>query len=156
MIYHQFLEQWDTKYHQVPFILSYIKSYPQLISKLKGFNLLDEKEVEASQKEWLLLMDKFDNPLEKDFFNPWYVPVLKDGYDLFIDLSSPGFTLFEIHFFAFPPYTWTKKIWFKNISDFLLAGSESDIQIEVELKKNERVWKKEIKDLFQLNKEVSK
>jgi hypothetical protein len=56
--HYHFLHQWHTQFRQVPFILRYIKSYPQSFLKLEGCHLLDEEEVEASQANWLQLLEK--------------------------------------------------------------------------------------------------
>lgn len=156
-LFTQFLAEWGDKFSQIYHILHYISSYSCLAGRFARHGINNTPElINYSQTEWLGLVSQFSHPLEKDFFKTYWVPLEHDGYNLFIDLSSPGLTLFEIHFFAFPPYTWTKKIWFKNISDFLLAEDENLERIEVELVKNEKIWRKEIDKLFQLNKAIIK
>jgi hypothetical protein len=138
----------------VSFILRYIKSYPQSFLKLEGCYLLDEKEVEASQANWLQLLEKFEHPLEKEFYKPWWVPLEKNRFGLYLDLSTPGFTLFQTIYFPFEPYAWTKKIMFENMTDFLASADETNNETDIQLFENEDEWQAEIDSLFKQNREL--
>lgn len=153
-LYSHFLQQWHTQFRQVPFIIRYIKSYPQSFLKLDGCHLLDEEEVEASQANWLLLLEKFDHPLEKEFFKRWWVPLEKNRFGLYLDLSTPGFTLFQTIYFPFEPYAWTKKILFENMTEFLAVADETDNGADIQLFENEDEWQAGIDSLFKQNREL--
>ena len=94
------------------------------------------------------MVAQFEHPLEKDFFKTYWVPLESDNYDLFIDLSSKRFVLFEIEYFPFEPYQWTKKIWFEDMSKFLVSATDSSIDIKAGLKENKRIWESQIDDLL--------
>jgi len=153
-LFSQFLSNWSKEFRQVAFILRYLKTYPELLKELKGFNLLDEKDIIASQLEWVSLIYRFDNPIEADFFKQWYVPLNIDSYEIFIDLSSPDLTIFEANYFPFEPYQWIKKVCVQKISDLLVSVNDKSIDIDFQIKANEIEWETQIDDLFKKRKDM--
>jgi hypothetical protein len=120
ILYENFLTQWQGKFRQIPFILELLKSYPEFISNLGNINLLENCQVENSQLEWIYLVSQFDNPIETKFFKNSLVPIEKDSYDCFIDISTIGFTLFEAHYWMVEPFCWYKKYIIHDLRNFLL------------------------------------
>jgi hypothetical protein len=55
------------------------------MAELEG--IMDPGDIDASQEDWVRLCSKYENPHEKDFFKPYWVPIVKDSYDYFIDIS---------------------------------------------------------------------
>mgnify|MGYP000262406703 CR=1 FL=1 len=133
-LFEQFLNCWNKQFNQVPFILDYILTYPEIIEKLDDFQRLSSAELQSSQLEWISLVAQFDNPIETSFFKDYWVPIQKDGYDYFIDLSSDSLPLFEAHYFFFQPYRWYKKYIFKDLSQFLIDIDKSGFNIESHFK----------------------
>jgi len=130
ILFSDFLVKWKDQFNKIPFILKYISTYQVIIEKLDAFNPLTLDELNNSQLEWISLVSQFDNPIETDFFNEYWVPIQKDGYDYFIDLSSESLPLFEVHYFFFEPYRWYKKYIFKDLSQFLIDIDKSGFNIE--------------------------
>jgi hypothetical protein len=154
-LFSQFLSHWSKEFRQVEFIIRYLKTYPELLKVLKGLNLMDEKNLIVSQLEWVSLVYRFDNPIESEFFKQWYVPLNIDFYEIFIDLSSPDFTIFEANYFSFEPYQWIKKVCVEKISDLLVSVDDKSIDIDFQIKANESVWKTQIDDLLKKRKYMS-
>ena len=148
-LFTQFLSEWGDEFSQIYHILRYISSYPRLAGRFAFYSINDTPErINRSQTEWVALVQQFNHPAEKEFFKPYWVPLEHDGYKLFIDLSSPGFNLFEARYFPFEPYCWTKKIWFENISRFLASATDDTIDTYAEEKEFSKKWDKEIDALF--------
>lgn len=140
ILFSGFIVKWKSQFNKIPFILRYISTYKQISEKLNNFSPLTLDELNNSQLEWISLVAQFDNPIETDFFNDYWVPIQKDGYDYFIDLSSESLPLFEAHYFFFEPYRWYKKYIFKDLTQFLIDIDKSGFNIERHFKEldNER------------------
>jgi hypothetical protein len=116
----KFLLRWKTQLDKIPAILKYLSAYPEIIRNIdENFKPISIEELYTSQLEWISLVAQFDNPIEINFFKDFWVPVQKDGYDYFIDLSSASLPLFEANYFFFEPYRWYKKYIFKDLTQFL-------------------------------------
>ena len=129
-LFESFLNEWDYRFKNISFILKYLASYPELVSKLNNFVPLQPEEFNQSQMEWVSLITQFDHPLDHEFFKPYWVPIQNDGYDYFIDLSSDNLSLFEIQYFFFEPYKWYKKYHFKDITELLLSVDDPTVDIQ--------------------------
>ncbi|WP_146066516.1 hypothetical protein [Candidatus Venteria ishoeyi] len=142
MLFEDFLSTWSTNYKKVPAILKYISSYPILKSKFKAFNPPSEKVFDEFQLEWIALLAQLTNPIDTEFYKPFWVPIQSDKYDFFIDISSDKFLIFEVDYMFFEPYRWQKKYLFDDISDFLNSVDDLSINIDeiIKLKKDE-YWK---------------
>lgn len=148
-LFTQFIAEWGDEFNKIFHILRYVSSYPRLAGRFARHGINNTPElIDRSQTEWLGLVSQFSHPLERDFFKPYWVPLEHDGYNLFIDLSSPGFTLFEAQYFSFEPYCWTKKIWFEDINVFLTSATDESINVTRILTENEKKWDEEIDTLF--------
>lgn len=143
-----FSAEWEFKFNNIPFILKYLSTYPELVEKLKKFQPLMPEEVDRSQMEWVSLITQFDHPLEQEFFKPYWVPINQSEYDYFIDLSSDTLALFEIQYFPFEPYRWHKKYLFKDIVEFLISVDDSNIDIESQMIANNAERQADVKRFF--------
>lgn len=137
ILFDNFLNDWEEKFNKIYFILNYISSYPELGSELKDVQFLKSDDLENSQLEWISLISELDNPIDSDFFKPYWVPVAKDSYDYFIDLSSDTFSLFESYYFFMEPYQWYKQFIFNDITEFLTSVDNKSISINDIIKTNE-------------------
>ena len=99
ILFENFLQEWGLKFNQIPFILNYISSYPELASRLQNFHALSSEGLRESQLEWISLVSQLNSPVEKDFFKLYWVPIQSDSYDYFIDLSSASLPIFETNYF---------------------------------------------------------
>ena len=102
-LFDAFLAEWGVQFRQVPAILRYLESYPE-VAKLTG-KLITEG-LEESQREWVSLVERFDHPVERTFFPKHWVPIQQGDYDYFIDLSAEPFVLLEADFIMFYPGRW--------------------------------------------------
>lgn len=137
ILFDHFLIDWEEKFNKIHFILNYISSYPELGSELIDVQFLKSDDLENSQLEWISLISELDNPIDSDFFKPYWVPIAKNSYDYFIDLSSDTFSLFESCYFFMEPYQWYKKIIFNDITKFLTSVDNKSISINEIIKTNE-------------------
>ena len=148
ILFESFLSEWDYKFKNIPFILKYLASYPELVSILKDFVPLQPEEFNQSQMEWVSLITQFDHPLDHEFFKPYWVPIQNDGYDYFIDLSSENLSLFEIQYFFFEPYKWYKKYHFKDITELLISVDDPSVDIKLHQRMNHSETLAERKQFF--------
>lgn len=137
LLFDVFFNEWEEKFNKIHFILNYISSYPELGSELKDVQFLKSDDLENSQLEWISLISELDNPIDSDFFKPYWVPVAKDSYDYFIDLSCDTFSLFESYYFFMEPYQWYKQFIFNDITEFLTSVDNKSISINDIIKTNE-------------------
>lgn len=114
-LFNQFLEKWDLQFSIVPAILKALRQQPVVSRVLEEESpLIHPDALKESQKEWIWLTTKFENPLEIKFFKPYWVPLHTNIYDHFVDLSDPGLKIFQIDYIFFEPYGWHKNLFFKN------------------------------------------
>jgi hypothetical protein len=148
ILFKSFLKEWGLKFNQIPFILNYISSYPELTSKLEDFHPLSSEEIKESQLEWVSLVSQFDRDIEKVFFKPYWVPIQIDSYEYFIDLSSHSLPIFSSEYFFFEPYRWYKKYLFKNITEFLSSVDDHSISLQDQLITNDKERWADVDQLF--------
>lgn len=148
MLFSNFLLKWDSQFNKLPFILRYISSYQEITEKLIDFHPLNIEELNNSQLEWISLVAQFDNPIEATFYKDYWVPIQKNGYDYFIDLSSDSLPIFEANYFLFEPYRWYKKYIFNDLSLFLIDIDKPDFDIKNHFKRLEDNRWSEVNDFF--------
>lgn len=114
-LFNQFLEKWDLQFSMVPAILKALRQQPVISRILEEESpLLHPDALKESQKEWIWLTTKFENPLDVNFFKPYWVPLQIHLYDYFIDLSDPRLKIFQIDYVFLEPYAWHKNLFFKD------------------------------------------
>lgn len=121
---------WGDRFKMIPAIIKYLTTYPEIESKIEEFFPLDLVDLNNSQLEWISLVAQLDNPIETTFFKDFWIPIQKNRYDYFIDLSADSLPLFEVDYFPFEPYRWYKKSIFKDLSLFLLDIDDPNFNIE--------------------------
>lgn len=147
-LFDKFLIDWGKQFRNIPAILKYLTSYPEIESKLEDFFPLDLADLNNSQFEWISLVAQFDNSIETTFFKDYWVPIQKNGYDYFIDLSSESLPLFETHYFFYEPYRWYKKYIFKDLSQFLININNPRFSVEQHFKQLDEDRWSEINHFF--------
>tara|TARA_R110002050_G_scaffold167468_1_gene298252 strand:- start:18646 stop:19542 length:897 start_codon:yes stop_codon:yes gene_type:complete len=152
LLYDDFLDTWSHQFQKITAILHYISTYPELQQKLKDIPILECDFLRESQLEWVSLIAQFDNPIETVFFKSYWVPITKDDYDCFIDLSSGTFSIFKIHFFCFEPYKWYPEIVIQDVTKLLISADDPSIDIGKELMLNSsKRWEYHDKLLYERN-----
>jgi hypothetical protein len=66
---------------------------------LAKFVFPENDALETAQKEWLRHYSKFDNPIDISFFKPYWIPIIFEGDNVYLDISNPNFPIFSIHYF---------------------------------------------------------
>ena len=107
------------KLKQLEYILSYLHSYPDTLNKLKFRELIRPDELYEHYSEWLCLFFKFEGQ-EKEFFKSSWVPILRNSYDTFVDISKPEFPILSYQYFIFEPMYYYEVTMFKSIKDLML------------------------------------
>lgn len=130
-LYADFLDDWGDRFEKVPLILEHVARFPELREKLGKNPLLSAHELGTSQLEWVSLVAQFDSPIESVFFRPYWVPVIQDNYDYFIDLSS--FSIFETRYLYVKTYRWRTEVIIPDASKFLLSADDPSFDIKNEL-----------------------
>lgn len=129
ILFNDFINKWGVSFSKIPFILKYIDSYPHVNEELDDFQSLDIEELNKSQLEWLSVLAQLDNPVETTYFKEYWVPIQKNGYDYFIDLSSESLPLFEAHYFCMEPHRWYSNFIINDMSSFLLEIDKPSFDI---------------------------
>jgi hypothetical protein len=119
--FNEFLTVWNKQYENVKYILAYLSSYPELLSKTKLTEIHNPHSLDSAQNEWVRLISKFTHPIDIEFFKQYYVPIQVDSIDYFIDISDGKYPIFEIHYFFYEPFKWYKKFVVEDICELLLA-----------------------------------
>jgi hypothetical protein len=70
-----FLDKWGDQFEQIKNILSYLNTYPETLSTLKLSGIHDHSSIVSEQMDWVRLCSKFEHPLEKEFFKPFWIPI---------------------------------------------------------------------------------
>ena len=153
-LFKKFLAQWNSDFCKIPYILNYILSYPEISEKIEVFTPLNADDLYDSQLEWISLVSQFKNPIETTFFKDYWIPIQKNSYDYFIDLSFDELPLFEVHYFFFEPYRWYKRYIFKDLTTFLIGVDNPKFDFENYFKViNDNRWS-EVNNLFRERKEL--
>ena len=130
ILFSNFLKNWEIQFSQVPYILKYLASYPEILSRIKDLPLLNEDELLASQLEWVSLVARLSDPIETSFFKSFWVPIQKNSYDYFIDLSQEPLPLFKIHYFFLKPHHWFQEIIISDLKDFFISIDNPTFSID--------------------------
>jgi hypothetical protein len=154
ILFERFKEKWNDKLKQIPNVLKYLSSYPEIVSKIEGFQPLSNNEVSESQLEWISLIAQFDNTIETSFFKDYWVPIQKNGYDFFIDISSDKFPIFEVHYFFFEPYRWYKEYVIDDVITFLSIVDNENFNIDDYFQKHKKESWAKVQEFFNERKEL--
>lgn len=147
-IWYSFLNEWGELYDNVKHILSYLNTYPGLLTSIKLSDIHNCFSIDEVQKEWIWLCSKFNHPNEKEFFRPYWIPIQVDSYDYFLDLSDNKYPIFEIHFFFYEPFRWYKKFIITDITELLLAP-DTGLNLRKVLNKNDKIRWNQVSEYFE-------
>lgn len=136
-LFDQFLWVWGPRYQKLKMALEYIHTYPNLYHNKLMPRFYKSSELDYSQTEWIWLCHQLEHPIEKVFFKPWYVFVMKGEYSYFIDLSDEQLPLYTNTFQWISPRLWLKSPVFDKLSDYLLIPDDSRIKLMEHLKRSE-------------------
>lgn len=116
----KFQENWNNSFKDLFPILDILHSYPNQLKELKISDLITSQELNQYQDDWVRIQSKFEG-IEKDFFQPYWVPLQKESYEFFIDLSDSSYPIFEFQFQIYRPYKYVRMNFFLGINDLIFA-----------------------------------
>lgn len=152
--YQYFIQEWHEEIFNTKYILEIINSHLPISGKIGSILPLTSKQTfDNSQMEWISLVEKLKHPMDEAFFKPWWVPIQINDYDLFIDMSTPGYSLFELHFYFIESYCWCRNIVFPKIKELIIALDNPVVDIETFWSQTNENFLKTID--WQENKEVA-
>ncbi len=128
-LFNNFLNEWGSKFQKVPSILAYLSKYSVLQKDLEDIPMLNRDELIRSQLEWIALIAQLDNPIETAIFKPYWVPIAKDNYDHFIDVSSNTFSIFRIYFRCVESHRWFIETEIHSTLNFLMSMDDHTFEL---------------------------
>lgn len=146
-----FLKKWSVEVENVTNIIKYISTYPQLLNQLEIDDIIVPDQIIENQQNWINLYCKFDNPIEKEFFKTYWIPLQYNSFDFFIDMSNKNYPVFETKYFFYKPCQWYKKYLVKNIYELLISVDDDTIDIEKIMKLNDKERWSLVMELFNKN-----
>jgi hypothetical protein len=129
-LFKNFLQEWDTIFSKLPHLAKLFASFPSFQQKLEEIPIIKSHELNEYQFEWISLVAQFDNPIEKEFFKPYWVPVSINEYEYFVDLSSKAFTVFKFNYLGSELQQWIIEEVIPDISEFILALDNKTISFD--------------------------
>jgi hypothetical protein len=138
---------WSKQYENAKYILSYLNSYPDVLSTIKLTDIYNPNSIDSALKEWIWLCSKLTHPVDTEFFKPYWIPLQENSYDYFMDISDEKYPIFEIHYFFYEPFKWYKKFISEDISELLLAN-DTGLDLKQLLGKNERIRWRQVDAFF--------
>lgn len=115
-----FLSKYGDQFEKVKQLLDFLKSSPHFIKAFEITEINDSLSIEDSQKEWLWLLSKQEHPLEQNFFKPYWIPLSKNEYGYYLDISTEKIQLIDHNYFFYKPYQWYKKVIYDDIGELIL------------------------------------
>lgn len=119
------LLQFESVLKQLPHIINYMQSYPELAEKIGIHKKLTYNDVLAMYSSWLHMYKLLDNKKETDFYQPHWFRLS----DLFIDLSDQQLPMFFANFLGFENGIWVKNPVTSNIHDFLIKLDDPNFNL---------------------------
>lgn len=93
-----FLLDWQVKFHTVTCLLRNLAADPNFNTDFINKSLvLDDGDLYDNQMEWIAHFHQLNNPADCSFFKSFWVPIVKDSIEYFMDLSSETFKVFKVY-----------------------------------------------------------
>jgi hypothetical protein len=135
-----FYNNWDIEFANLKKALISIKETENQLHLFEFKSIVDAKDLDNHHCSWLHLMSKYQG-LEKDFFKMYFVPIEKEIYNYYVDLSDENLPVFELYYFGLMEkgrYYGIKL--FNSIYDILDLGSLESIKERYEIYKEDRFF----------------
>lgn len=154
MLFNIFTNKWQQQFEKVPHILHHVFSYPDVLANLNDVVPMDTSALYEAQLEWIALIAQLENPIENIFFKDYWVPIQKNRYDYFIDISSDKFQIFKANYFFFTPHRWYKRFIIDDIVEFFHSIDDKKFNLrEYFLQLENESWIK-VKGFFKERKDM--
>lgn len=149
-----FLRKWGDAFENARLMVSQLGKEVESLSSLGLGEIIDPGRMDELQRDWIRLCGVLMDPLERDAFKPWWIPVEKNSYDVFIDLSNDRLPVFRLQFFFLKPHRWYKEPVTDDISSLLLA-LESGTDLDELHRTNELAARKLVDGFFEERKALA-
>ncbi|MBU3660015.1 MAG: hypothetical protein FGM14_09105 [Flavobacteriales bacterium] len=127
--YDSFQTEWENQFNDIQHIIEFMHSNPLILEKLGLNNLISSSDLIKNQKEWIRLLSKY-NGLEKEFFKPFWVPILNnDLCSFFIDLSDFNYPIFDVEYLNAEPEKYAKTSLVKSMQE-LLTFKDNEFKLD--------------------------
>lgn len=127
ILFAEFLDLWESELMQIGSIVKYLSTFTASKTLFPKSKLIEPENLFEHQLEWIALCAQQTHPEEKRFMKNYWVPIEKDNYDFFLDLSTKPYKIFEIDFHCSLRYTWYKIPVGKNVIDIMSIMSSSSL-----------------------------
>lgn len=138
-LFDSFLLEYGDRLNKICPVLQFLNTYPEVITALDIERIVRPEELLEHQKEWVWLVSKFDG-LEKEHFRPYWLPIEKESYSCYIDLSDDAFPIFKSDYYGIEPYCYFITEVFKSAADLLQAIDNKIDFTNYHEYINDRVW----------------
>lgn len=142
-----FVQHWGDAFENARHIIHMLGEEQEILDHMGMGTLVEARDLEARQDEWIRLCGRFHHPHERDFFKPWWIPIEKGSLSLFLDLSDENFPVFRTHYLFVDPMQWYSEPVVDEISQLLLAR-DVGYDLEALKKRNERIARNRVDNIF--------
>lgn len=113
-----FLSKYDLELKKISQILGMLLEYPESLSEFTFAVIPTLKSLLIYYEEYLDEIPH-DDPEERLFFNPNWIPVAVDLRGFYVDPTDPKFSVFGTLRDDYPPFVWKKVILIDSLSDLV-------------------------------------
>ncbi|WP_303924863.1 hypothetical protein [Draconibacterium sediminis] len=128
--YDDFLNQWGEKFNKLPALIEFLEAYYYLGEQMDEIKLIESHMIQDYQMEWVSLIGCFDHPIEKNYFKSFWVPISKENYEYFLDLSDSFFRIFKIGYWGIEPMHWFSEDVIPDLSDYIIGLEDGSIGLK--------------------------
>ncbi|WP_394706697.1 hypothetical protein [uncultured Draconibacterium sp.] len=125
--YQNFLSHWGKEFNKLIGLKEFLDAYCYVGEQLEDIELLKTNELEKYQTDWLWLIEHLEHSEERDFFQQHWVPLQKDKYEYFLDLSVNPFCIFKVNFHPIDPMHWYAEEVVSNLAEYIMGLEDGSI-----------------------------
>lgn len=109
------LIKFERELKQLPHIINFMVSYPQLADEIGVHKTVTYEEVCKLYSDWLYMYERFENKAEIDFYQEHWFKI----NDIYIDLSDKNFPMFFTEFIGVEDGVWAVNPITPNLNEFI-------------------------------------
>lgn len=121
------LIKFESELKQLPHIINYMVSYPQLADEIGVHKTVTYEEVCKLYSGWLYMHERFENKAEIDFYQEHWFKI----NDIYIDLSDKNFPMFFTEFIGSEDGVWAVNPIIANLHTFIEILDDPDFDIKM-------------------------
>ena len=100
ILWSNFYEKWGDQFEKAKIHLDTINKYPKSLHQVIRIEFLSSENLEETYKNWLKIRSEMTNEKDIQFFKSYWIPISKNDFDTFIDLSSSEFPIISCKYFV--------------------------------------------------------